>query len=472
MKTAVFYIALLFSLSVEGQITSGLNDTVLIKGVVISGRAKDAALAGFKKIKLDSLDIKECLTSSVADILSVNTTIFVKSFGPGTSSTSSSRGTGANHTLIAWNGIKINNPMLGQSDLSLLPSGLMDEVHIYQGGGSMELQSGGLGSAVNLLTMPEWNRKTNVSIGTSAGTYGRLNLLAKLSTGSKNFHSITRLFSAYSKNNFLYSDPYTVSEKNWLRRENSQMRQNVFIQELYFRKPQHQFSAKLWYQKADRNIPVPVIVSQLRPGEKQTDESVRALFNYDYYPGAENLNLCLAILSDRLDYSNPPASIDSRNKMITGVFKGSLTAPLTVKTKAKIQIENNLNAVKSNNYETQKINNILEIAFIAETFFSERINTSVLLREIVTNKKMLIPDFSAGIQLKTDNKNASFLKANFSRNSRIPSLNDMFWLPGGNPDLKNEYGTTLEIGWETSGKKFSYLSYNFDITLFRSFIRE
>ncbi|NSW94712.1 MAG: TonB-dependent receptor, partial [Bacteroidales bacterium] len=49
---------------------------------------------------------------------------------------------------------------------------------------------------------------------------------------------------------------------------------------------------------------------------------------------------------------------------------------------------------------------------------------------------------------------------------------DMFWLPGGNPDLKNEYGTTLEIGWETSGKKFSYLSYNFDITLVRSFIRD
>lgn len=472
MKIAVIYISLLLSLPVSGQAIPGLQDTVLIDGVVISGKPKDAPMAGFKKQKLDSLALKEHINESLGELLAANTRIFVKSYGPGTSSTSSFRGTGANHTYIAWNGIKINNPMLGQTDLSLLPSGMIDEAHVYQGGGSMEIFSGGLGSAVNLLTIPQWNVKTAIQTTLSAGTYGRMNLLAKISTGKNDFRSVTKFFSEYSENNFLYPDPYSVSENVWLRRENNQMKQNVFMQELYLRKPHHQFSARFWHQYADRNIPVPVLVSQQYPGEKQKDESTRALLNYDFYSGEKNLNLVMAILSDRLDYSNPIASVDSKNRMLTGVFKSSLATPVTHNTVAKISLENNLTSVNSNNYSSKKINNTLEISLLAETYFSGRVSASMLIRETLLNDRFLIPDLSAGFQFKTNKEKESYLKANFSRNSRIPSLNDMYWTPGGNPHLKNEYATTFEVTWEMSEKKLSGFSYNYDITVFRSFIRD
>lgn len=472
MKIAVIYIALLTSLQLSGQIKSGLRDTVLIDDVVINGRPKDAPMAGFKKTKLDSLALKDNISKSMGELLSANTRIFVKSYGPGTSATSSSRGTGANHTYIAWNGIKINNPMLGQADLSLLPSGMIDEAHVYQGGGSMEIFSGGLGSAVNMLTIPEWNGKTDIITALSAGTYGRMSLLAKINTGRNDFRSVTKFFAEYSENNFRYPDPYAVSENAWLRRENNRVKQNGFMQEFYLKKSHHQFSARFWHQYADRQIPVPVLVSQLYPGEKQKDESTRALLNYDYYSGIKNLNIAMAILSDRLDYLNPPASVDSKNKMLTGVFRSRLTTSLTPNTTAKISVEYNLTSVNSNNYSSGKINNTLEVAFLAETFFSKRISTSVLVRETLLNDKLLIPDLSAGLQFKTNKDKESYLKTNFSRNSRIPSLNDMYWMPGGNPDLKNEYAATVEIGWEMSEKKLSHFSYKYDITVFRSFIRD
>lgn len=34
-------------------------------------------------------------------------------------------------------------------------------------------------------------------------------------------------------------------------------------------------------------------------------------------------------------------------------------------------------------------------------------------------------------------------KASVSRNFRFPTLNDLYFLPGGNPDLKNERGRGL-----------------------------
>jgi vitamin B12 transporter len=40
------------------------------------------------------------------------------------------------------------------------------------------------------------------------------------------------------------------------------------------------------------------------------------------------------------------------------------------------------------------------------------------------------------------------LNAGLSRNSKVPTLNDMYWLPGGNPELRNETGYSAETGLE------------------------
>ena len=37
-------------------------------------------------------------------------------------------------------------------------------------------------------------------------------------------------------------------------------------------------------------------------------------------------------------------------------------------------------------------------------------------------------------------------KASISRNYRFPSLNDLYFLPGGNPGLKSEQGVAYEAG--------------------------
>ena len=37
-------------------------------------------------------------------------------------------------------------------------------------------------------------------------------------------------------------------------------------------------------------------------------------------------------------------------------------------------------------------------------------------------------------------------KASISRNYRFPTLNDLYFLPGGNPNLKNESGFTYDAG--------------------------
>ncbi len=67
---------------------------------------------------------------------------------------------------------------------------------------------------------------------------------------------------------------------------------------------------------------------------------------------------------------------------------------------------------------------------------------------MLQDNKFLLPDFSAGTEIRPFREKYYFIRASFSKNSKIPTLNDMYWSPGGNPDLKNETGYSSEITWE------------------------
>ncbi len=95
-----------------------------------------------------------------------------------------------------------------------------------------------------------------------------------------------------------------------------------------------------------------------------------------------------------------------------------------------------------------------------------------MYREILDSETFLIPDFSAGLQYRIAEGKDYFLKANISRNSKIPSLNEMYWVPGGNPELKNEYAFTYELTGEMNHKFSSPLTIKYNLSLFRNNIKD
>ena len=70
---------------------------------------------GVQKTKMDSLILKENIALSMADVLTFNSSIFVKSYGRATLSTVAFRGTSPSHTQVTWNGMRINNPIISFS---------------------------------------------------------------------------------------------------------------------------------------------------------------------------------------------------------------------------------------------------------------------------------------------------------------------------------------------------------------------
>ena len=56
------------------------------------------------------------------------------------------------------------------------------------------------------------------------------------------------------------------------------------------------------------------------------------------------------------------------------------------------------------------------------------------------------PTLGANWELVRGSQHQLFLKGNVSGSYRVPTLNERFWRPGGNPDLKPEQGWNYETG--------------------------
>ena len=108
--------------------SQGSTDSLIhIQGVeIISSRIFIKEEAGIKETHVDSSVIQAKRSVSLSDLLSENTSVFIKNHGRGALATASFRGTAASHTQVSWNGISINSPMAGMVDFSLIPVYLID----------------------------------------------------------------------------------------------------------------------------------------------------------------------------------------------------------------------------------------------------------------------------------------------------------------------------------------------------------
>lgn len=469
-----FFVVFLFSFSsiyLNGQV-SLLDDTIKIHEVIVRSSLLNSSTGGYKHNIIDTSLLKQFGGENLSQIISQSFPMFIKSYGPGGIATTSFRGAGAGHTQLTWNEINISSPMLGQADLSLIPAGFIDEIRIYSGGASMFASAGGLGGCINFDTSPEWKKEKRLSFDIGGGSFDNYSGFVKFKAGGENFQTVTRGLFNSAQNNFRFLNTFSGQEPFIERRKNSEAGRFSILQELYFRRPNTITSARVWFQSSDRNLPSMILMPQDGNKESQRDEFLRVLVNHNFYSKKSNLDFSVAWLRERLDYRNSLASINSRNLSNTLLLKGGLEALISEKTRLKIQINNELNSVSSVNYSELKTRNVSTFTGSIRKVFGSDFGSVILVRDLVENGRFLAPDFSAGIDFHILNENQSYLRMNFSRNSKLPSMNDLYWNPGGNPDLKNEYSYSAEMSWELKGKILKKLEYSTDLSLFSNKIRD
>ena len=454
--------------------------TIPIKEVTVYGRRPMKEI-GVQQTKFDSVVLKENIALSIADVLTFNSSIFVKSYGRATLSTVAFRGTSPSHTQVTWNGMRINNPMLGMTDFSMIPSYFIDDASLLHGTSSVSETGGGLGGAVKLSTKPAQNNGFGLQYVQGVGSFKTFDEFLRLTYGNKNWQLSTRAVYSSSPNEYkyrnhdkkenIYDDTHNIIGQYYPveRNRSGSFKDLHILQEAYYNSDSgERFGLSAWYINSNRELPM-LTTDYGEAAEfdnRQREHTFRGVLSWDHLRSnwkvaakAGYIHTWMAYDYKR-DAGNGIMTSMTRSRSKVNTFYGQADGEYYIGSKwlftASLSAHQHLVESRDKNiilqqgdkaiigYDKGRIE--LSGSVSAKWRPTERLGVSVVLREEMfgTEWTPFIPAlFVDGVLSKRGNIVA---KASVSRNYRFPTLNDLYFLPGGNPDLKKESGWTYDAG--------------------------
>ena len=462
---------------------------------------------GAQLTKFDSVVLKENIALSMADVLTFNSPIFVKSYGRATLSTVSFRGTSPSHTQVTWNGMKINNPMLGMTDFSMIPSYFIDDASLLHGTSSVNETGGGLGGAVKMSTLPAQNEGFGLQYVQGVGSFNTFDEFVRLTYGSDKWQISTRAVLSSSPNQYEYKNhdkkeniydedmnivgQYYPVENN----RSGSYKDFHFLQEVYYNTGKgDRFGFNAWYINSNRELPMLTTDygEEMDFDNRQREHTFRNILSWDHFRSNWKLSAKGGYINTWMAYDykrdvgngNMAHMTRSRSKINTfyGQTEGEyfigkkwlLTANVAahqhfVESQDKnIILQEGGKGIVGYNKARVELSSSVSVKYRP----TDNIGLSFVLREDMYGEDFtpLIPAFFIdGVISKKGNITA---KASVSRNFRFPTLNDLYFLPGGNPNLKKESGITYDAGFSFAFAKEEKYSLQGSVNWFDSYIND
>ena len=423
--------------SLSAMTAKGQVDTLLqIPVVEISAEGIRSQSPGSQVKRWTANEIAAMPVSDLSELLQQEG-VYIKSYGLGSLATSSIRGGAAGHTLVLWNGLPVQSPMLGQLDLSLLPLGSFNSVRLQRGGGSGAWGSGAIGGVINMENGLSYSNGVGVSSETVLGDFGRLRQATSVYLSSNIFSSKTTFEYREARNDFTYPISPDLPERE---QTNAELSQRIFTQDLGWKiSDKDQITAHIWHQNSFREIP-PTNV-QTRSLAEQRDEVTRTMLKYRRESARLKLNVKAAFFDEQILFSDPQIGLVAPSGFQTYLAEASGEFSLNENHGFFIGHTQIITQAQADEYgETAREHRWS--AFGMWRYTARDLTLQTELRQEVFDGELISPVPSFGVEYSPI-KNW-LIKGRVSKNFRLPTLNDRFWVPGGNPDLKAESGWSQE----------------------------
>lgn len=453
-------------------------------------------MLGATHSSIDSLHLHESPTLSLGDLLSQSSVVFVKSYGRGTMATASFRGTSPSHTDIQWNGLRLNSPMLGQVDLSLVPSFFIDQLNLWHGASASNISSGALGGAITLDNAKAQQLGHSLRLTQSLGSYATYDSYLQYSYGAQRWGATTRLYRASSANDFTYrnfskvnllDDGSISTDYEQSTNRNAEYTDYHLMQELYYQTSSgDRLSGQVWLLDSRRGVPM-LQTDQRSEYEHRTDQNEQTLRSVlQWHRSSERLSTKLRLgytyshQTYRYLMQTAPGMLNEAIHSSTYLSSGLLMLSADYRPSPKWQVRSELESYLHHVDTWNKLNYTgylgkrLELTGLLSLRYrpSDRLGvaTNLRLQQYGAQTSPLGVTLLADYLLNAPHDLR--IKASIGTNHRFPTLNDLYYQPGGNPDLRPERSFTYDLGLEWTLPKNETLSLSADLTLFDSYIQD
>ena len=422
------------------------DSVVQLKGVEVQVQRFSLSEELLPVQQLDTSPVALLTASSLSDKLTRESGVFVKSYGSSGIATLSMRGLGAAHTLLLWNGMPVNSPMLGLYDLALVPVFLSGRVRIQQGGGGPLAGSGAVSGVIFIDDDIPHETGTRAELLAGAGSFGSRQLGAGIRIGNGRWTSATRIYQQSANNDFNYTTPEGVRKQQ----RHATFRQAGFSQQIGYRNRHQRLELNLFGLKNDREIP-PQLLSEVCLQE-QEDMTARGNLLYSTVFRTLYLKVNAGLNHERIRYRDPMIRLDDASRSTT--LRGAVEALLPAGRHFRVQLLAewlHARAVTTGYAMPQAQDQ--QSAALKVLYRTTGLHVDAAVRMGLFDGKGIpvLPTLQFRIPLPAD----IYLRGDFSRVYRVPTLNDRFWSPGGNESLVPEEGISAGTGagWELRKKK-------------------
>lgn len=418
---------------------------------------------GFKTVRMDSLLMKTSRGKTLADVLQSSGTVYMKQYAPGQLSSISMRGSNTSQVQLLWNGFNLNNLSLGQTDFSMVPASAFSNIEVNMGALGATGGNGVVAGAISLENpMAEKTGQASLQLGTQVGSFGKYSADAGFAHRGKKHAVSIRPFYFNADNRY----PYRNVQGGTSVMEHAQSKMYGTLASVQSYSPKNTFRFDAWLQESHRDLPATLYEQNSQAG--QTDRNLRfTLGHYRKKYGLFNENR-IGYFYDRLDYENPRAALASGLKLhnLVGETIGNWARG---ESSHKVKAYASVATADNSNYETDGKKMLrASLGYFFEGQWSEKYRGRVKfdLKEEMNNGVFSIPVVqlgASGAYVKDFRRVMNVFTANVNAGTvyRFPALNDLYWYPGGNPDLKPEKGgsANLTLEWNMVSKSQRILNF-------------
>jgi len=435
--------------------TIDLNETEIIGNKI---RYKEL-YAGKKQLDLSQTGMSG---KNIGELLSLNSNLSVRVTSPGNLSTIAYRGNNSSQTSLFWNGLNLNSVTTGQADLSQIPSFLSDIID-FSGKSNHHLPS----TAGNILLSSQKDDHIGLksNIMQEAGSGGYLSTAGSISYSNESLYSRMKMITTSSENNYPFKNRSKsfVNPPTETRQNASYTRHGIMAETGLTLNHSNNLEARFLYTSGQNEIPQPVHIAVLPNNENQEEQHLKSHINWLFASQSLHTGLSMGYSYDFLSYTNKALNIHSE----------ILSTSLTNRLSAEMRFLKNLNysgfvetcyaSVATNNYNGTKSRIILEFGNHLN-YETENLSIQGTFKVSKTDQESLQGLPGIAVTWKPIKMTHVEILADFHQTYRLPSMNDLYWNPGGNPELMAEKGQSSELGMGYIPFKNDYFDLKIHVT--------
>lgn len=381
---------------------------------------------------------------------------------PGTSVQARIAGLSADHTAVNWNGIPMDSPTLGSTDLSLIPVFLLSTITLSDGGAFN--QGSSFGGSVHL-------NSQEVIKQSGAALFAEYSSLGNLQGGAKGQYRLGKFFGKTGVQYGQFTNEFKVVLNDVaLWQENNDVDQLAVSQDLAFEiNEKHKLYASALWVNRDAQVPFQRNSFGL-VAQDQSDSTMKIAAGWKYVGTRikTDVKWGSAVESQNYNYSytwdgevfGEISQIRTAKNLVDASAVYYATDGLKVAGGVRAQ---DIRAKTSNFIENQQaqIGNVYAMAEWKNKVLDAQVNGRYDQNSHADNGSA----FDVILSKKLTKKSVAFVpQIVVSKKFRAPDFNELYWYPGGNPDLKSETGWSYSGGLKVIIQKEAQISISSNYT--------